>query len=980
MTELNDNTIRLDNISSGIKSGDTIKIPDENNIVQKYDSDTIVNNSDTLKVDDVKKIPSGLSDKLSCKEGSENVQEFNGVKYRILKKISETTAEAQIYLLANGDEKYILKYYYPFVKPKIEIIEKVRGFSHPDIIKVVDYGYYEERFYEILVYADQGSLADHIPIKDIKLIKRYIKEIAGALNHCHNNKIIHRDIKPSNIFIKDEKKKDVVVGDFGIASILENEEELRRTNIFQTPIYAAPEYKMTIGGETVISKAVDYYALGITVWEMWSGKLPPNKMDDLEFLRLMFEGIPPLPADMNEEVAHLIKGLTTRNYKKRWGYKEIQKWLKGENVEVFSEEIQNSSKRFYFGKVNNGEKLYADNPKDLAKLVYNYPDLGRKHLYRGTIKEWLKKTGDNQLLIEIADVTEYKYKNDEETGTKYAVYLLDRDYPYIGITNSNCSTKEQIIAELKTYFKEYTSLLQNLNHNLYLFLLAKGLNDEVEVFRNYFVTEDEQTALYKIIYSLGITINPNPTFNLQAGKKCHPIKNTKELSQLLIKDPTLGKGLEKNKEFRVWLFFKDKDALNNIDNVTKNRPNRISRLLPYIIDQDKGYTGLDGIECYILREIGEEIFNHINEYKKILTDPQSEIYSYFEAREYFGEVEYYNKVFDMEYASEKPATYNENIAICKVIQSTGFKMPYLSGNIKLSNPAELLKHYPKIRSEVKKELNDEQSLLNAWLSTFYHEDPLSDDQATYYYWRNDYDARLVKYVAYLEELDKSITTVKRYNEVMQKTNVFYDKYINYNKSVIYEMVIAFLFPLVASVLLITYSIVVKKNYLPGDIFEIEEWYLLIWAVGITGWFLWDGIKTGDFEFSTGCIGGPIVGAILGVIVYYIFYLIISFPLVVGVLLTILSIFLFNKMKSIKNECIYTIDKSQFNNERQESTQLAFKYAFSKMGKYEIPKTNNMVILESNKKLFRKRVWSLSIVVTLFISTVIYILITFNPNI
>lgn len=982
MSELNDNTIRLDDNSSNINSGDTIKLPVESSIAQRYDKQKAVNNFDTKKVDDVSIIPSGLSDKLSPKEGSENVYEFKKVKYRIIEKISETTTEAQIYLITNGSEKFILKYYYPFVKPKIEIIEKVRGFSHPDIIKVVDYGYYEERFFEILVYADQGSLSEHIPIKNVKLIKRYVKEIASALNHCHKNKIIHRDIKPSNIFIKDENKKDIIIGDFGIASIIENEEELRRTNIFQTPIYAAPEYKMTLGGETVISKAVDYYALGITVWEMWSGKLPPDKMDDLEFLRLMFEGTPPLPAGMNDEVAHLIKGLTTRNYKKRWGYKEIQNWLRGENVEVFLEEIRDANNQFYFGKANSGEKLYADNPKDLAKLIYNHPDLGRKHLYRGTIKDWLKKIGDNQLLIEVADITEYKYKDDEETGTRYAVYILDKEYPYIGITNDKCTTKEHIVTELKTYYNEYTSLLHNPNHNLYLFLLAKGLNDDVEIFRNYYETGEEQIALYKIIYSLEITINQNPTFNFRPGKKCYPIKNAKELSKLLINNPNLCKGLLSNKEFRVWLEFKDKDVLNNLDNFIKykKRSNRISQVIPYIIDQDKGYTGLDGNEYFNLREIGEEIFNHINEYKKNLTDPESEIYAYFEAKEYYGEVEYYKKVFDLEYASEKSGAYNENVAICKVIQSTGFKMPYLLDNIKLTSPEELIKRYPKIKSEIKDDLNDENSLLNAWLSTFYHEAPLSEDKGTYLYWRNDYDVQLEKYLAYLEGLDKAIITVKRYKEVLEKTHDFYGKYINYNNSVIIEMMIALLLPIVASALLLTYSIVVKKNYLPGDIFEIEGWYFFVWAIGITGWFLWDGIKTGDFEFSTGCIGGPIVGAILGVIVYYIFYLIISIPIAVGGLLTVLSIYLFNKIKSIKNECIYPIDELQFNNDSKELTQMAFKYAFSKVKKYELSKTSNMVILESNKKKFRKRVWSLSIVVILFISTIVYILISFNPNI
>jgi hypothetical protein len=271
-------------------------------------------------------------------------------------------------------------------------------------------------------------------------------------------------------------------------------------------------------------------------------------------------------------------------------------------------------------------------------------------------------------------------------------------------------------------------------------------------------------------------------------------------------------------------------------------------------------------------------------------------------------------------------------------------------------------------------------LLNAWLSTFYHEAPLSDDGRTYYYWRNDYDETLKKYLAFLEKLDNSTKTVKQYKEALDKTNGFYKKYINYNSSVNIELFIAFLFPLIASALLVTYSAVVKENYLPGDIFEIDEWYLIIWTLGITGWFLWDGIKTGDFEFSTGCIGGPIVGSILGVVVYYIFYFIVSIPIAVGGILGALCYYVFKKFRDFKHDCIYEVDESSFEKDSEELDYLAFNYAFSKIKTITLAKTNNMTIVENNKKLFRKKLWSLSIVITLFVTAILYVLISFNPNI
>ncbi|MFH1195941.1 MAG: protein kinase, partial [bacterium] len=486
----------------GKNSDETIRIIDSSlneNTVRLSDMSDTVRIDNTQRVEQSTVISSGLGGGIKLNTVTPNEYQLNGTKYTLLEKISESTAEAQIFLIANGKNKYVLKYYYPFVKPKMEVIEKLRTFSHPDIVQVIDSGYFEERFFEITAYADQGSLLKHIPINDVKLIKRFVKEIVNALEHCHKNGIIHRDIKPANIFVKDKKKKDIIVGDFGIASIVGSDEDLRRTSIFQTPIYAAPEYRMTLGGQTIISKAVDYYALGITVWEMWSGKLPPDGIDDLEFLRLMFEGTPPLPAGMDDEIAYLIKGLTTRDYKKRWGYTEVQKWLKGEPDEIYIEEVYSSSKTFDFGEVK-GKKIKVDSPKELAKLLHTYPDLGRKHLYRGTIKDWLKKIGDQRLYIEIADITEYRFKDDEITGTKYAAYVIDRELPFIGVSSTACSTKDQLAEELKRNFAEYKSVLKNQNHSLYLYLLSKNMEKEVEQFRDYFQTLDGESALHYLIH------------------------------------------------------------------------------------------------------------------------------------------------------------------------------------------------------------------------------------------------------------------------------------------------------------------------------------------------------------------------------------------------------------------------------------------------------------------------------------------------
>ena len=66
----------------------------------------------------------------------------------------------------------------------------------------------------------------------------YLHQLALALKHLHNNKVIHRDLKLGNLFLSD--KLEIKIGDFGLAAKLDHDDERRRT-VCGTPNYIAPE-------------------------------------------------------------------------------------------------------------------------------------------------------------------------------------------------------------------------------------------------------------------------------------------------------------------------------------------------------------------------------------------------------------------------------------------------------------------------------------------------------------------------------------------------------------------------------------------------------------------------------------------------------------------------------------------------------------------------------------------------------------------
>ena len=88
--------------------------------------------------------------------------------------------------------------------------------------------------------------------------------MALALNHLHSINIIYRDLKPENVLLNYDGH--IKIADFGFAKFCPN----MTWTLCGTPDYLAPE----IVGQQRYNKSVDWYALGVLIFEMLSG-LPP---------------------------------------------------------------------------------------------------------------------------------------------------------------------------------------------------------------------------------------------------------------------------------------------------------------------------------------------------------------------------------------------------------------------------------------------------------------------------------------------------------------------------------------------------------------------------------------------------------------------------------------------------------------------------------------------------------------------------------
>jgi serine/threonine-protein kinase len=184
--------------------------------------------------------------------------------------------------------------------------------SHPNIVKVHDFGEYEGAPFLVMEYLSGGTLksrlGEAIPWAEAA---RGLLPVARGLAYAHARGIIHRDVKPANILISEEAEP--LLSDFGIAKLLENEEGRTLTGSgvgIGTPEYMAPEQAI---GQAVDAR-VDIYSLGIVLYEMITGRKPYTA--DTPMAVVLKQISDPLPrpssfvADLPEAVEHvLIKAL-----------------------------------------------------------------------------------------------------------------------------------------------------------------------------------------------------------------------------------------------------------------------------------------------------------------------------------------------------------------------------------------------------------------------------------------------------------------------------------------------------------------------------------------------------------------------------------------------------------------------------------------------------------------------------------------------
>jgi len=167
--------------------------------------------------------------------------------------------------------------------------------EHPFIVKLRYAFQTHDKLFLISDYCPGGDLSQYLEIEGVfseDKAKKYCSQILLAIEALHNRNIIYRDLKPDNVVI--DIDGNALLTDFGLSREGVKKSELGAKSFCGSYAYLAPEMLEKKGH----GKAVDWYLLGVVLYEMVTG-LPPYYADDKTEL---FDNIKTNELDLSEEV------------------------------------------------------------------------------------------------------------------------------------------------------------------------------------------------------------------------------------------------------------------------------------------------------------------------------------------------------------------------------------------------------------------------------------------------------------------------------------------------------------------------------------------------------------------------------------------------------------------------------------------------------------------------------------------------------
>ena len=181
--------------------------------------------------------------------------------------------------------------------------------KHPRVVQFIDFGFDERWPFLVTEFVEGQSLGELIraggslPVEWAVFITSQLTDALGAVWKAG---LVHRDIKPDNVLIEGDGAVKLI--DFGLAMqpVLQAMVASTGPELAGTASYLAPEQAFDA---SVVDLRADIYALGVTFYEMLTGKLPFDGRNRIQMIAHHLNTNPAPPQQINPKVPALVNDL-----------------------------------------------------------------------------------------------------------------------------------------------------------------------------------------------------------------------------------------------------------------------------------------------------------------------------------------------------------------------------------------------------------------------------------------------------------------------------------------------------------------------------------------------------------------------------------------------------------------------------------------------------------------------------------------------
>lgn len=351
--------------------------------------------------------------------------------WRIERRVNATDSPRERYFVTHCDEEKsgVLTLYQKGEEPEPEVYQVLKRIPTDHVPEFYDTGRFENRAWHVTEMLAGGSLSQFIQRGEFwqaDEIPKLVEEMGQAIAAFAEHGLRHRNLCPENLLIRCRQPLDIVVIEYGSASL--SEFDLDIVTPLEISRYCAPE---TLAGG--VSAASDWWSLGIILLEqLTQGQCFAHIQDNAFLIQVMTNGVD-LPENLTPNLQLLLRGLLCRDRFQRWQWPEVSAWLQGKPQQA--PQIQETHQPRHYHTLVFAEHHFTQ-PDAFALIAAKaeHWDGALQLLLRGEIGSWLAKfENSEEQLAELQALLDgsLNHENIDDIKLTLALKILNANIPLI---------------------------------------------------------------------------------------------------------------------------------------------------------------------------------------------------------------------------------------------------------------------------------------------------------------------------------------------------------------------------------------------------------------------------------------------------------------------------------------------------------------------------------------------------------------------